>query len=143
MRVLAAGYQMHLPKPVEPVELINAVVSLVDRFTRCDAISSDGEEIDNQFNRNKEPVMSEDIKQSVDTNSAAFKGGIQAGLKSPEDTKNWKAGNELGQELKEEVEIETPVDKELFPKTSVPLFLRDGPESEEGNPQDEKDETEE
>ncbi len=28
MRVLAAGYQMHMPKPVEPVELINAVASL-------------------------------------------------------------------------------------------------------------------
>jgi hypothetical protein len=87
--------------------------------------------------------VSEDTKQSVDTNSAAFKGGIQAGLNSAEDTKNWKAGNELGEELKEEVEIEAPVDKEPFREASVPLFIRDGWEGKKGNAQDEEDETEE
>lgn len=87
--------------------------------------------------------MSEDIKQNVNTNSSAFKEGIQAGLNSAEDTKNWKAGNELGKELKEEVEIEAPVDKELFRAASVPLFIRDGREGKKGNAQDEKDETEE
>jgi hypothetical protein len=50
--------------------------------------------------------MSEDVNQKVDTNSAEFKQGVEAGLNSEEDTKNWKAGNELGQELKEEVEDE-------------------------------------
>jgi hypothetical protein len=87
--------------------------------------------------------MSEEIKQSVNTNSAAFKGGIEAGLNSAEDTKNWKAGNELGKELKEEIEIEAPVDTEPFREASVPLFMRDGLEGKKGNAQDEKDETEE
>lgn len=49
--------------------------------------------------------MSEDEKQ-VNTKSAEFKRGVEAGLNSAKDTKNWKAGNELGQELKEEGEDE-------------------------------------
>lgn len=40
--------------------------------------------------------MSEDEKQKVDTNSSKFKQGVEAGLNSEEDTKNWKADNELG-----------------------------------------------
>jgi hypothetical protein len=48
-----------------------------------------------------EPVMSEDEK-NVNVKSAEFKQGVEAGLNSEEDTKNWKAGNELGRELKEE-----------------------------------------
>ena len=52
--------------------------------------------------------MSEDEKQ-VNTKSAEFKQGVEAGLNSEEDTKNWKAGNELGQELKEEGETAEPV----------------------------------
>ena len=47
--------------------------------------------------------MSEDEK-SVNAKSAEFKRGVEAGLNSEEDTKNWKAGNELGRELKEEGE---------------------------------------
>ncbi len=47
--------------------------------------------------------MSEDEKK-VDANSAEFRQGVEAGLNSEEDTKNWKAGNELGRELKEEGE---------------------------------------
>lgn len=50
--------------------------------------------------------MSEDEKQKVDATSAEFKQGVEAGLNSEEDTKNWKAGNELGRELKEEGEDE-------------------------------------
>jgi hypothetical protein len=53
----------------------------------------------------REPVMSEDEKQ-VNANSVEFKRGVEAGLNSEEDTKNWKAGNELGRELKEEGEGE-------------------------------------
>lgn len=45
--------------------------------------------------------MSED-EEKVNTKSAEFKQGVEAGLNSDEDTKNWKAGNKLGQELKEE-----------------------------------------
>jgi hypothetical protein len=44
--------------------------------------------------------MGEDEK-GVDASSAEFKQGVEAGLKSEEDTKNWKAGNALGRELKE------------------------------------------
>jgi hypothetical protein len=49
--------------------------------------------------------MSADEKK-VDASSAEFKRGVEAGLNSEEDTKNWKAGNESGRELKEEGEEE-------------------------------------
>ena len=32
MRVLSAGYQMHIPKPVEPAELTTIVASLAERY---------------------------------------------------------------------------------------------------------------
>ena len=83
-----------------------------------------------------------DIKQHVDTNSADFKQGVEAGLHSA-DTKNWQAGNELGQELKDEVENKEPVSESLFKEASPPLFLSDSSEGKKGNAQDEKDETEE
>ena len=83
--------------------------------------------------------MSGDIKQHVDTNSAEFKQGVEDGLNGGKDIKNWKAGNELGQELKEEVEDDEPVSKE----TSIPLFISDSSEGNKGNAQDGKDETEE
>lgn len=47
--------------------------------------------------------MSE-AETDVNASSAEFKQGVEAGLNSEEDTKNWKAGNELGRELKEEGE---------------------------------------
>jgi hypothetical protein len=84
-----------------------------------------------------------DIKQHVDTNSADFKQGVEAGLNSAEDTKNWQAGNELGQELKNEVENIALVPGGLFKEPSPPLFMSDRSEGKKGNPQDEKDETEE
>ena len=34
MRALSAGYQMHIPKPVEPAELTTAVASLADRYAK-------------------------------------------------------------------------------------------------------------
>jgi hypothetical protein len=84
------------------------------------------------------------IQQPVDTNSADFKQGVEAGLNSVEDTKNWQAGNELGQELKNEVVKKEPLSQSLFPKEpSTPLFLIDSSEGKKGNAQDEKDETEE
>ena len=86
--------------------------------------------------------MSGNIKQHVDTNSAEFKQGVEAGLNGGKDMKNWKAGNELGQELKAEVKDEEPVSKSLL-KQTTPLFLSDSPEGNKGNAQDEKDETEE
>lgn len=33
MRVLSSGYQMHIPKPVEPAELATVVASLAERYT--------------------------------------------------------------------------------------------------------------
>jgi hypothetical protein len=89
----------------------------------------------------KETVMSIDIKQNVDTNSAEFNEGVEAGLNSAEDTKNWKAGNELGEALKEEGETKEPVSENPVNESSTPLFLRDRPDGPMGNAQDEKDET--
>ena len=85
--------------------------------------------------------MSGDVEQHVDTNSAEFKQGVEAGLKGGKDMKNWKAGNELGLELKEEVEDDEPVTKSLFKEPSTPLFMSDSPEGNQGNAQDEKDES--
>ena len=34
MRVLSSGYQMHIPKPVEPAELTAVVASLAKRFAK-------------------------------------------------------------------------------------------------------------
>ena len=87
--------------------------------------------------------MSEGKEENVDATSAEFKQGVEAGLNSEEDTKNWKAGNELGLELKKEVEDDEPVSKSLLKEFSTPLFIRDSPEGDKGNAQDEKDETEE
>lgn len=84
-----------------------------------------------------------DIKGHVDTNSADFKQGVEAGLNSAEDTKNWQAGNELGRELKAEVENKEAVSESLFKEPSPPLFMSNSSEGKKGNPQDEKDETEE
>ena len=53
--------------------------------------------------------MSEGKEENVDANSAEFKQGVRAGLNSEEGTKNWKAGNELGRELKEEGKAAEPV----------------------------------
>jgi hypothetical protein len=53
-------------------------------------------------------MMSEDEKK-VNADSAEFKQGVEAGLNSEEDTKNWKAGNELGRELREEDETKGPL----------------------------------
>jgi hypothetical protein len=53
-------------------------------------------------------MMSEDEKK-VDADSAEFRQGVEAGLNSEEDTKNWKAGNELGRELREEGETKGPL----------------------------------
>ena len=82
-----------------------------------------------------------EIKQQVDTNSTDFKQGVEAGLHSAEDTKNWKAGNELGQELKDEVKNKPPVSESFSRTPSPPLFLSGNSGGKKGNPQDEKDET--
>ena len=87
--------------------------------------------------------MSGDKEQHVDTNSAEFKQGVEAGLNGGKDMKNWKAGSELGQELKADVEDHEPVSENLVKEFSTPLFISDSPEGNKGNPQDEKDETEE
>ena len=87
--------------------------------------------------------MSEDIKQHVDTSSAEFREGVEAGLNSTEVTKNWQAGIELGRELKDEGENREPVSESFFKESETPLFMKDDPGGNKGNAQDEKDETEE
>ena len=86
--------------------------------------------------------MSDAIKQDVNTKSTEFNEGVEAGLNSSEDTKNWKAGNELGQELKDEDNTED-ISEMLLLDASVPLFMRDTAGGNKGNEQDEKDATEE
>lgn len=53
--------------------------------------------------------MVRDEEGDVDTTSVEFKQGVEAGLNSEEDTKNWKAGNELGRELRDEDQTDSPV----------------------------------
>ena len=86
--------------------------------------------------------MSEGIKQHVDTSSAEFKQGVEAGLNPTDDTKNWQAGIELGQELNGEGENTQPVAEIVLKESSTPLFIRDS-QGNDGSMQDEKDETEE
>ena len=85
--------------------------------------------------------MIEGIKPDVNTRSSEFNEGVEAGLNSPEDTKNWIAGNDLGQALKDETVDMKPAGKLGIPST--PLFMRSSPERVRGNAQDEKDATEE
>ena len=87
--------------------------------------------------------MNGDIEQHADTNSAEFKQGVEAGLNAGKDMKNWKAGNELGLELKEEVENDELGSKGLSMESLTPLFMSHSAEGNKGNLQDEKDETEE
>jgi hypothetical protein len=77
------------------------------------------------------------MSEHIETDSPEFKRGVEAGLNSAEDTKNWEAGNELGQELKAECEKKEVVELE------TPLFLQGVSGGNQGNAQDEKDETEE
>ena len=87
--------------------------------------------------------MSDAIKEGVNTKSAKFNEGVEAGLNSSEDSKNWQAGNELGQELKDEVDNTEQISEMLLLDASVPLFLRNTAGGDKGNDQDEKDATEE
>ena len=53
--------------------------------------------------------MGGDTEVDVDVTSSEFKQGVEAGLNSGGDAKNWKAGNELGRELREEGETKATV----------------------------------
>lgn len=87
--------------------------------------------------------MSEAIREQVDTNSPEFKAGVEAGINSAEDSKNWAAGNELGQELRDEGEKRAPMSDCPSNESSTALFVENIPKGYKGNLQDEKDETEE
>lgn len=77
--------------------------------------------------------MSENETPKVDTNTVEFKQGVEAGLNSEEDTRNWRAGNELGRALKDDDQIKALA-------KDMPLFLsRGGSDGRKGNAQDEKD----
>lgn len=85
--------------------------------------------------------MSKEVPPQINTNSVEFKAGVEAGLNSTENTKNWQAGNELGQALKDEPEEKaSPGGSDEVTK---PLFMRSRPQVLAGNAQDEKDGTEE
>ena len=84
--------------------------------------------------------MNDDIRREVNTNSPEFKEGVEAGLNSTEDTqKNWQAGNDLGQALKDDTGEMLPPFATVEP--SVPVFMTSSPERKRGNLQDEKDES--
>lgn len=83
--------------------------------------------------------MSVNTKQLIDTESTEFTEGVEAGLNSAADTQNWKAGNELGQALKEDGETKKPVHLTPTAETLTPLFMQDSQEGAMGNAQDEKD----
>ena len=85
--------------------------------------------------------MIEEIQPDVNTRSSEFNEGVEAGLNSPEDTKNWIAGNDLGQALKDETGDDKPASAKKI--VSTPVFMRSSPERVRGNAQDEKDASEE
>jgi len=85
--------------------------------------------------------MIDEIQPDVNTRSSEFKEGVEAGLNSPEDTKNWIAGNDLGQALKDETGDQKPASELNI--LSTPLFMRSSSERVRGNAQDQKDATEE
>jgi hypothetical protein len=86
--------------------------------------------------------MSDDIKQNMDTSSAEFKEGAQAGPNSAEDEINWQNSKVVGEEPKDQDQKRPPVYESPFKKASTPLFMKYR-EGNKGNAQDEKDETEE
>ena len=87
--------------------------------------------------------MEVETKQDVNTNSPEFKQGVEAGLNSAEGCKNWQAGEELGQELKDEVKNHDTVSERISDEPPLPIFMSDSSEGKKGNLQDEKDESEE
>jgi hypothetical protein len=82
--------------------------------------------------------LNKDQNTDVDANSPEFRRGVEAGLKSEKDRKNWQAGNELGQELSDK-QAKDPVEEVINRESDIPLFLRDTSEGQKGNAQDEKD----
>jgi hypothetical protein len=87
-------------------------------------------------------MMEVNIKKAVNTNSREFKHGVEAGLNSAEGSKNWQAGKDLGQELKDEVQNQEPVSESISDEP-LPIFISGRSEGKKGNLQDEKDESEE
>jgi len=85
--------------------------------------------------------MGRDKEVDVDVTSAEFKQGVEAGLNSEEDTKNWKAGNELGRELREEGEMKAPVYGQLHGGPPTPLLMSSRSDGLHRTARDEKDGT--
>ena len=85
--------------------------------------------------------MIEEIQPDVNTRSSKFEEGVEAGLNSPENIRNWIAGNDLGQALKDAAGTQKPANE--LNSAGTPLFMRSSPERVRGNAQDEKDATEE
>ena len=85
--------------------------------------------------------MSENARPNVDSNSAEFEAGVEAGLNSTTEDTNWQAGEKLGQELQRESVNEVPAVANLWQEPSIPLFLQSSREGNQEDAQDEKDET--
>lgn len=83
--------------------------------------------------------MSGDNEEGVDADSPEFKQGVNAGLNSEEETTNWKAGNDLGRELKAEGETKGAAYSYGNREPQPPLFMRSS--ELQGADQDEKDGT--
>ena len=81
--------------------------------------------------------MSENEKTDAKANSSEFRRGVEAGINS-EDTKYWRAGYELGQELSDR-EPKEPVKEVIQTEPDTPLFLVDTLDGKNGDTLDEKD----
>ena len=85
--------------------------------------------------------MNENARLNVNSNSAEFEAGVEAGLNSTTENTNWQAGEKLGQELQRESVNEVQVVANLWQEPSIPLFLQSSREGNQEDAQDEKDET--
>lgn len=82
--------------------------------------------------------MNDEKMQNVDPSSTKFNEGVEAGLNSSEDTRNWQAGNELGQDLRDDNQSTSSTD--VLKNAAIPLFMRSA-EIKKSSDQDEKDES--
>ena len=82
--------------------------------------------------------MNDEKMRDVDSSSTKFNEGVEAGLNSSADTRNWQAGNELGQDLRDD--NENTRSKDVLKKNAVPLFMRNSG-IKKSSDQDEKDES--
>lgn len=81
--------------------------------------------------------MYENKKTIVEADSSEFTRGVEAGL-SPDDTKYWQAGYELGPGLNNK-DTKAPIREIVQEESETPLFLKDTLDAHNFDAQDEKD----